>query len=410
MTHIPLANAVTADLLEEFGSPLFVVNESVLRQTFRDFSRTFSTPEFPSHVAFSYKTNYLPAVCAILRNEGAWAEVVSGPEYRLARRLGHSPGEIVFNGPWKTRDELETALAEGACIVLDGLDEFSTVESLVGGFKQPARLGIRIAFNGGKTDWSRFGFAHGDATHILERIAKNPALDLHMLHSHCGTNVGDPGVYSGAAAGLVELAKLAAALHLAPAFIDLGGGFPSGVNLTPYARAITKTLRPLAHLFDTTPALLLEPGRSLVSLAMQLVCTVVAVKDIPGRGRAIILNGGRNLLPPACREGPGTLSVIRVKDVDQPPQSSYAPVAVFGPLCMPEDIINESALLPPLAPGDLVLVHEAGAYTITQSMPFIRPCPGVVLLGPDGPVLIRRAQTDEDLFACDVLPPHLKQS
>ena len=99
MTHIPLANAVTADLLEEFGSPLFVVNESVLRQTFRDFSRTFSTPEFPSHVAFSYKTNYLPAVCAILRNEGAWAEVVSGPEYRLARRLGHSPGPATAQGP-----------------------------------------------------------------------------------------------------------------------------------------------------------------------------------------------------------------------------------------------------------------------------------------------------------------------
>ena len=91
MTHIPLASAVTSDLLKTHGSPLFVVTESVLRQTFCDFSRAFATPEFPVHVAFSYKTNYLPAVCAILREEGAWAEVVSGLEYRLARRLGRSP-------------------------------------------------------------------------------------------------------------------------------------------------------------------------------------------------------------------------------------------------------------------------------------------------------------------------------
>ena len=446
MTSLSLSHTDIAGLSRRFGSPLFVVNESVMRQTFRDFSHAFAMPDFPVHVAFSYKTNYLPAICAILRDEGAWAEVVSGLEYRLARRLGTAPGEIVFNGPWKTRDELETALAEGACVVLDGFDELAAVKSVAGSLNldpdRPARLGLRLAFDndgggphddtprdggkeaqeapryvdarntsGLKTDWSRFGFAPDDAARVLEQIAGNPGLSLHMLHSHCGTNLGDPDIYARAAGRLTQLAAQAAALGLTPALLDLGGGFPCGVDMAPYATAITDSLRSLALTFPTPPALVLEPGRALVDPAMQLVCTVVAVKHTPGRGRAIILDGGRNLLSPACRHTPRPLSAIGTDDSSQtvqPPPSSHSPAVVFGPLCMPEDMLNDSALLPPLAPGDVVLVHEAGAYTVTQSMPFIRPGAGVVLLGPDGPVLIRREETDDDLFTRDVLPPHLK--
>ncbi len=424
MTRIPLTSAVTSDLLKTHGSPLFVVTESVLRQTFCDFSRAFATPEFPVHMAFSYKTNYLPAVCAILREEGAWAEVVSGLEYRLARRLGNTPGEIIFNGPWKTRNELEAALAEGACVVLDNFDELDTVESIASGLdpNRPARLGMRLACNtggprgnapreNGKTDWSRFGFATDDVARVLERMVAHPALSLHMLHSHCGTNLGDPDVYGAAAARLAQLAAQAEALGLAPALINLGGGFPCGVDMASYAIAITQSLCTLATLFETPPALVLEPGRALVDPAMQLVCTVVAVKNIPGKGRAIILDGGRNLLSPACRRTPRPLSMIDTGHVDQTIQlpSSYSPAAVFGPLCMPEDIISEATLLPPLAPGDLLLVQEAGAYTVTQSMPFVRPGAGVVLIGPDGPVLIRRRETDEDLFVRDLLPSYLER-
>jgi len=406
MTHIPLTSAATADLLKTYGSPLFVVTESVLRQSFRDFSRAFSGSGFPVHVAFSYKTNYLPALCAILHNEGAWAEVVSGMEYRLARRLGTPPGEIIFNGPWKTRDELETALAEGACIVLDGFDELDAVNSLAKDSTHPAKLGLRLACTD-NNGWSRFGFAGDDAARVLKQIAGNPALDLHMLHSHYGTNLGDPDIYGNAAARLVQLAEQARELGLAPALLDLGGGFPCGVDLTAYAKAITDSLRPLTETSQPPPALVLEPGRALVDPAMQLVCTVVAVKDMPGGGisrRALILDGGRNLLSPACRETPRPLSAIGADSNDQPPPSSYTPAAVFGPLCMPEDMLHDAALLPPLAPGDTVLVHEAGAYTVTQSMPFIRPGAGVVLMGPDGPALIRRAETDEDLFSRDILP------
>lgn len=115
----------TADLLDRFGSPLFIVSESTLRSLYRGFRACFTEADIDTRVAYSYKTNYLPAICAILHEEGAWAEVVSGMEYSLARALGVPANEIVFNGPHKKRDELETALGEGAIVNVDGFDDLA---------------------------------------------------------------------------------------------------------------------------------------------------------------------------------------------------------------------------------------------------------------------------------------------
>src|SRR5215470_8640226 len=89
------------ELLRRFGSPLFVVSESRLRREFRDFRAAFRVLYPGTEIAYSYKTNYLTGVRAALHEEGAWAEVVSGLEYEMARRLGVPGQRIDCNGPWK---------------------------------------------------------------------------------------------------------------------------------------------------------------------------------------------------------------------------------------------------------------------------------------------------------------------
>ena len=101
-------------LTEQYGSPLFVVSMRELRDRYRDLDRAFRTRYPKFQIAYSYKTNYLKSVCSVLHQKGAWAEVVSGFEYGIARDLGVPGDKIIFNGPYKSRDELRRAFEEGA--------------------------------------------------------------------------------------------------------------------------------------------------------------------------------------------------------------------------------------------------------------------------------------------------------
>ncbi|MEA2079325.1 MAG: alanine racemase, partial [Pseudomonadota bacterium] len=148
-----------ADLLKKHGSPLFVISESRLRENFRRINRVLSA-RYPSVVfGWSYKTNYLGAVCNTFHQEGAWAEVVSSFEYEKARSIGVPGNRILFNGPYKPREILERAIAEGAHIHIDHLDELYTLEELAQEADREVPVTLRLNFDTGYTEpWSRFGF------------------------------------------------------------------------------------------------------------------------------------------------------------------------------------------------------------------------------------------------------------
>jgi len=409
-----------AALVERFGSPLFVVSEGRLRELYRAFAGAFSAPGVETRVAYSYKTNYLPAVCAALHDEGAWAEVVSGMEYRLARALGVPAARIVFNGPGKSAGELALALGEGALVNVDGFDELARVEHIAGTLGRPVRIGLRVSFRHGPGAWTKFGFSHdnGDVARALERIAAHRHLALELLHNHGGTFVLTPELYARATEVLIDVARRARRLGLAPTTLDLGGGYPSTNRLKPafdfpagsrrrhalfpYAEAILSRLQRAGDAFGGCPALVLEPGRAVVDDAVQLLCRVVATKDVPGQAKAVVVDAGVNLVPTAywydhpVRAGGG------------PDERRLERVDVYGPLCMQIDLLREGALLPPLAAGDVLVLSNVGAYCHTQSMQFIQPRPATVLLGPGGPELIRRREDWRDVFALDRVPARLQ--
>ncbi|MCK5335094.1 MAG: diaminopimelate decarboxylase, partial [Gammaproteobacteria bacterium] len=148
-----------SQLLEEYGSPLYVLSEHTLRQNIRRIKNAFSS-RYPQVVfGWSYKTNYLGAVCNTLHQEGSLAEVVSTFEYEKARSLG-VPGDcIIFNGPNKTRAILERAISEGARLHIDHLDELYLIEDIANTINKDVDVTIRLNFDTGYTEqWSRFGF------------------------------------------------------------------------------------------------------------------------------------------------------------------------------------------------------------------------------------------------------------
>jgi len=431
--HLPREISVATDfeeefdaaaLVAEFGSPLYVVSEARLRGDYRAFHQAFTEDNIKTQIAYSVKTNYLPAVCAILKEEGAWAEIVSGMEYDLVRSLGFPSSQIIFNGPHKTRDELERALGEGAIVNIDNFDELTLVDQIAQGLDKPARVGIRINFRHDGLGWTKFGFSDDsqDSQTALERIAANPRMNLELLHCHSGTFLLVEEMYGKATERLIELGKRARDLGLQPTKIDLGGGFPSSNTLRPeydfpggsarsgnfwfpYAEEICDRLQKAREVFGGMPTLILEPGRAVVDASTQILCTVIALKSANSKDQAVIVDAGVNLVPTAVYYNH---AMKRVSGNGDTALGQHELVDVCGPLCMQTDRLRDGAILPPLKVGDILTVSHVGAYCHTQSSQFIQTRPATVLLTKNGSELIRRRETWRDVFALDHLPDRLR--
>lgn len=410
-------------LIKDYGSPLFVLSEKRLRHNIRSLKRAFSS-RYP-HVLFgwSYKTNYLGAVCNILHQEGATAEVVSTFEYHKARKLGVPGDQILFNGPAKNRDILKQAITEKASIHIDHFDELHLIEDIVNQRQEITNIGIRLNLDTGVTEhWHRFGFniESGQALDAVRRITKNPLLKLTGLHSHLGTFIVDTRAYE------VQIKKMCDFMHVVEdttechiEYIDIGGGFASmnqlqGIYLPPektvpsvdqYADTICNTL--LEETQDRTssgiqrPLLVLETGRAVVDDAEVLLSSVLANKLLPDGRRAVVVDAGINLLFTSFWYN-HTITPTR-SFVDEPEETM-----LYGPLCMNIDVVRHSVHLPPLKVGDTVMVSPVGAYNNTQWLQFIEYRPNVVMVHEDNQVsVIRHAENLEYIDRQERIPQHL---
>lgn len=406
-------------LCREYGSPLFVFSERRLRAKIREARSAFSRRYPNARLAWSYKTNYLDAVCAIHHQEGSLAEVVSGMEYEKARRLGIPGDRIVFNGPEKNFDELTRAVVEGAIIHADHMEEIYALERIADATGRKPRVGLRVGLDAGVIPrWDRFGFnlETGLAMQAARRIVRGGKLELGGLHTHIGTYILEPAAYGRAATKLAAFAgEIDAQLGARPTHLDLGGGFAStntlatqyhsgalAPTLDDYAEAISAAL--LAGGNGTTPLypLFLETGRALIDEAGTLLTSVVATKRLATGKRAIVIDAGVNLLFTSWWY---RLNISPARAVD----SFVEDTTVYGPLCMNIDCVRESVPLPDLRPGDRLAVHPVGAYTFTQSTQFIRLRPACVLIDERGkPEVIRRAEVLEDLTGPEKLPDRLR--
>jgi diaminopimelate decarboxylase len=434
-------------MAREHGSPLFVFSEATLRTKYREAHRAFSRRYPDVQFAWSYKTNYLNAICRVYHDEGAIAEVVSEFEYDKARQNGIPGHDIIFNGPLKSREILERAANDGAMIQVDNLDELLLLSEIA---SQPNRaravaVALRVYLDTGThAVWSKFGFNadNGEAIRVVRRLLQMPGLKLQGFHAHIGTFILDPDAYRKSSAVLVRLALEAERLGAEPVrYLNVGGGFASRARLhnqylspeqtTPsfdrYAEAICDTITQAWPAGRPLPRLYLETGRALVDEAGYLISTVVAVKRRPtpaapslsgvlaayGKGApgaapahetdrpALVVDAGINLLYTTAWYLPSILPAKACVDVP-------APTTIYGCLCMNIDVIREEAPLPGLTTGDHVVLHPVGAYNITQSMQFITYRPAVVMIGLDGAVhVIRRRENLDYVQELEEVPEHL---
>lgn len=418
VTHIESVSV--KGLLKEYGSPLFVISERQIRRNFQNASRIFKTRYPKVQFAWSYKTNYLDAVCQIFHQEGSWAEVVSGFEYNKALKNGVPGNKIIFNGPDKSDEQLVTAAKKNSLIHIDHYDELYALIRLSEEHKLRPRVAIRINMDTGiYPKWDRFGFnfENGQAWNALTRIINSPNLELVGLHCHIGTFMLSPAAYATAARNLCELAwSVKERYGKILQYIDLGGGFPStntlkgaylpGTDTVPtldqFADAITDVILGYGFSQEELPLLILESGRALIDDAGYLLGTVLATKRLSDGRRATILDFGLNSLFTS-------LWYEHKVSPAQPMGQQTEEMILYGPLCMNIDIVRESIVMPLLEKGNQLVVHQVGAYNMTQWMQFITLRPNVVLIDTENNThIIRKAETMEYIDSLESVPNHLK--
>jgi diaminopimelate decarboxylase len=407
-----------SDLVEAYGSPLFVFSERMLRERVRELRAQLGRRVASFDLAWSYKTNYLGAICKVFHQEGSLAEVVSGMELKKALAAGVAGRQILFNGPYKSEADLALAFEKQAKVHLDHLDELALAEKVADRLGVVPEVGIRVSISELPVPtWDRFGFhlESGRALEAARRIVRGGRLDLRTLHCHIGTFIADPEAYRKAALALAKLAlTLEREIGIRIDTVDLGGGFAShntlhaqylpGEEATPalgeFVEAIASGLEEGMD-GSEPPRLVLETGRGLVDDAGYLISTVVGNKRLVDRRRAVVLDAGVNILPTAWW----------YKHRVQPAQEAFGtaePTVFFGPLCMNIDVVRDHIMFQPLRVGDRVVFRHVGAYNVTQWMQFITDRPNVVMVSGKGEHgVIRKAETFETLNQQELVPSWL---
>lgn len=414
-------NVSIDDIMDQYGSPVFILSEKTIRETYRSAYRSFSTRYPKVQFAWSYKTNYLDAVCRIFHQEGSWAEVVSGFEYEKALDNNVPGSKIIFNGPDKSEKDLIRAIENNSLIHIDHFDELFTILEISEKIDKRPQIALRVNVDTGIIpQWDRFGFNYenGEALSAINRILSGGKLDLVGLHIHIGTYITMSKAYATAIKKLAEFTNLIyERFQVSINYIDIGGGFASqntlhgaympATDTTPsyddYAHAITTALTSAKFPNNELPTLILETGRALIDDAGWLAGTVLANKRLADGNRAMVIDTGVNLLFTAFWYDHEIYPVHETSFQSEP-------TSIFGPLCMNIDVIRKNISFPLLKKGDRFVIKRVGAYTMTQWMQFITYRPNIVLIDENGQVHIIRKEEDKEVFRKqENVPSHLNQ-
>jgi len=392
--HFPDPEAQQAriiELLRESPAPIFIADKRILVDRYAQLDRALATHWSMDHViAYSFKANYAAAESNVLKEQGIWAEVVSGMEYAMARRLGFTGDRIIFNGPYKTDEQLQQAVADGARIHVNDADELQRLIVIAQFVGRPCEIALRVSSTAPGLAQSRFGCSleDGTAQAMVERIRGEDGLRLIGLHMHLRGDTDDPGCYRKGAEALGSfIAHHVPEYRDSIRYIDMGGGFPAHgprprrrTNWNPreiddYIQAIVAGFGDLWPV-NSRPTLVVEPGRYLVGDSTIFVARVVRTNQLSATSQTVTCNGAINMLPLIHYCPP----LMRAFTEDFVPHDGVQlPTKVFGCSCREDDVIFEGPA-PQLRIGDYLVFYAVGAYNSNMAPDFIYNAPGTVFL------------------------------
>jgi diaminopimelate decarboxylase len=405
------------DLAAAHGTPLWVVDETDLRDRCRSYREAF--PDV--WVAYASKAWCTTGILQIVAEEGLWIDVASGGELYTAEHAGVPMDRVVLHGNNKSVDELRLAVELGvARIVVDSLVELERLGRVVDEFGGTVKVWLRITpgidahtheFVRTGQDDSKFGFtlSLGLADEALTAALAIEGIEVTGIHAHIGSQIFGTDPFVANAEVLIELlARWRDEFGVTLGECNLGGGMgirytheDHPVRINRYGDAVVQAVADACedHGYPV-PQLAVEPGRAIVGPSTITLYEIGTVKLLPGMRTYVSVDGGMSdNIRPALYDAEHEVELAN-RESHQSPMA----VSVVGKHCESGDLVAERTRLPEdTAVGDLLAVAATGAYTEAMASNYNRlPRPAAVLVR-DGAVrpLIRR-ETYDDLVARDV--------
>jgi diaminopimelate decarboxylase len=420
-SHLVISGCDIVDLAEEFGTPLYLFDESTLRCRCREFKDEFCKYYPDTLVIYASKAFLNRALATILKEENLGLDVVSGGELSIAHSVDFPLVKVYFHGNNKTPEELNLALDWGVGrIVVDNFYELELLNKLSRekGMRQDILLRLTPGvdprthqYTTTGTIESKFGFplTTGQAEDAVKQALSASNLRLLGLHFHLGSPIAEFHPYELAMELVLRFVQeMDKKFGFDLGELDIGGGFavPYTVDseipaIADYAGTLIGKLDSLiSELAMNRPRLVIEPGRALVGQAGVALYKVGAIKEIPGIRKYVCIDGGMsdNIRP--ALYGAKYEALVANKALE----AKRDTVTVAGKLCESGDILVKDMHLTTVYPGDIIAIPVCGAYSIPMSSNYnamLRPA--VVMVKEGRARLIRRRENYQDLMNLDLI-------
>lgn len=409
-----------SDLVKEFGSPLYVMDENLLISTCKSYYDNFKCKENHNRVAYAGKAFLTKAMCKLVNEQGLYLDVVSGGELFTAYKAGFPLNKVYFHGNNKSRGEIELGVKLGVGrFVVDNLDEMKMLNEEAGknNIKQDIYLRLTPGIEAHTHDYiktgqidSKFGFAPvGETIMNAVKLALDcENMNLKGLHCHIGSQIFETEPYKDAVEIMMNFMKEIKDQtgHIIPE-LDLGGGF--GIHYTDedkprepkeYCEVIlNKVDEVCSRLNIERPILTIEPGRSIVGNAGITLYTIGAIKNIEGVRTYVSVDGGMtDNIRPALYGAKYEMAIANKID-----EKANTRVAIAGKCCESGDIFIEDICIQKPEIGDILAVFSTGAYGFSMSSNYNKNPKAPVVFIKDGVVrLVSKRQSYEELLELEV--------
>ena len=411
--NLEIGNVDTIDLVKEHKTPLYVMDEDVIRKNCRSFKASIEKFYGDGLVCYASKTFCCKEMCRIINDEGLGLDISSGGELYTAMSVDFPADKLVFHGNNKTDEELKLALDYGVGrIVVDNFDELSLLNRLAKNLNKTANIMLRIKpgvdsdthnyIMTGQID-SKFGLGleTGEAFNAAKMAIESDNINLRGFHCHIGSQIFDIEPFALAAKVMLDfIAKVKKELNYEIYDLNLGGGF--GIRYTPeqvqqpneaYMERVSAVVKERCRqLKMRLPFILLEPGRSIAGPAGITLYTVGSVKEIPDVRTYVSVDGGMTDNPRYALYG-AKYDMWVANKANSPKNRE---VTIAGKCCESGDLLGEDVKLQDVETGDILAVLATGAYNYSMASNYNRiPRAAVVMVsGGETRVIVKRESYD----------------
>jgi diaminopimelate decarboxylase len=407
-----------AKIAAAVGTPAYVYSAATLRHHYRAIAEAFA--ELQPTICFSVKSLSNIHILKLLAEAGSGFDVVSGGELARVRQIGADGAKVVFAGVGKTDREITDALAYGiGCFNVESEEEFQNLSRLAAAAGKQASVALRInpdvydrqthRYTATGKKATKFGVDLDRAEAFFDRFGRDGHARLEGIHFHLGSPIYSAEPYVETITKLLPLIDRLRRRGFALRLLNIGGGFAADYERgrSPAATDYASAIVPLLRGRDLT--IYLEPGRFIACNSGMLLTNVLYLKEGGERRFAVVDAAMTDLIRPALYDAQHLIYPARLAAGAAPPdrRPDYAApggqkVDIVGGVCESSDFLAKDRVLPPLSRGELLAVFSAGAYSFVMSSQYnSRPRAAEVLVEGDAWRIIRRRETNDDLFAAE---------